>query len=193
MAQMCSREQDALAAPLAVLAAQDADVDLVGEQHRVDVLAADRRDLGGDGWVARVVVGQFVGQPVHRVVDGDAGAQRAGDAAALQAELLLHGVELLQDVRYVREDNLAGRCELDALARAQHEREAELLLHLPDPLGDRRLRDIEFVRGMRDVARAPEHLQEVEILFIQWYHPFGFLIQDFQGGNRCKTFSFVMV
>ena len=58
------------------------------------------------------------------------------------------------------------------LAGTQHERQAELLFHLADAFGNGGLRDVEFVGGMRDIARAAQDLQEVEILFIQVNHSF---------------------
>ena len=100
-------EQDSLAAPFRMFTAQNADIDLIADQHRVELLAVGRDDLCVDFRVAVVVIGQLIREAIHGIIDRYAGPQRAGDSAAGLNQFLTDLVQLMQDVMGMGQYDLA--------------------------------------------------------------------------------------
>ena len=89
--------------------------------------------------------------------------QRALEAAAQPAGLLLQALEVGQRPLRPAEDPLAlGRQPLE-LAAAPHERDAELALQAADARRQRRLRDVAGRRGAAEVALAVERREVLEL------------------------------
>ena len=84
--------------------------------------------------------------------DPDAPAQHAAQLVDLGAR----AVDLGEDAAGARGDRLPGLGRGDAAARALEQRRAELLLEPADLVRQRRLGDVELLRGAREVA-VPRH------------------------------------
>ena len=140
------------------LARQQAEggVELVGgeEAEHVGSDALAQADL--DAGVRLAEAGQQAGHVEvarrQQRSDPDAPAQ---DAAKL-VHLLACAVHLGQDPPRASSDRLAGLGRADATACALEQRGAQLLLEPDDLVRQRRLRDVELVRGAREVA-VPGH------------------------------------
>ena len=120
--------------------------------------------VGGDA-LAQADLDARVGLAEAREQPGDvdvAGGQERADPdataqdAAQLVDLRARAVDLREDAAGSRGDRLSCLGRGDAAARALEQRGAELLLEPPDLVRQRRLREVELLRGAREVT-VPRH------------------------------------
>ena len=98
------------------------------------------------------------GEPLHhggdgarRDIGGDAGAQRSGLAGAELRDDALEPLDALHDAaRLVEQDGARGR-QLDPSRGADEQLDPQRGLERLDPLAQRRLRDVQALRGTREM------------------------------------------
>ena len=164
-ADILLREEELSAVP-GVLAPQHRNVQRTVQHLLVKVAAVPGGNIQPDTGILFVVFGQHLRQAVVGKIDRHTRFQGA-------AHLALHGVQpaaqllhLLEGGTAVLQHLFSCRGKADALPGAEQNFHPQLLLHGFDPLGQRRLGHIEFIRRMGDVPCLIQHFQQLKVFLV---------------------------
>jgi len=129
-------------------------VQLVGAQPLQQLVLGALDHVDRDARVARVEVGDDVGEVVQARRVHAAELELAAQQAAQLLELVLQALDLVQHAMGVVEDQPALGGQLDRPRRPREDLDPELGLEPADLLGDRRLGEVELLPRLRERAVA---------------------------------------